>query len=69
MNILDTQIKTVRNVLRYSSGKGSINDLSEILNSKRSKKESWVLCFIDGFFSENGDVLNKVNLSEYGYFC
>jgi 3-deoxy-alpha-D-manno-octulosonate 8-oxidase len=63
MNILDTGIKNVKNVLRYTVGEGGLADLPNILAKRRSQEKEPVLFFIDQFFKSRSDVIEllKVN--------
>ena len=58
MNILDTGIKNVKNVSRYTVGEGALNDLPIILNSCRSQKREPVVFFIDEFFKNQFNTLD-----------
>ena len=63
MNILDTGIKNVKNVSRYTVGEGALNDLPIILNSCRSQKREPVVFFIDEFFKNQFNTLDKLGIN------
>jgi 3-deoxy-alpha-D-manno-octulosonate 8-oxidase len=63
MSSLDTGIKNVRNVQRYTIGKGSLDELGSILNSKRKHNSNYVLFFIDEYFEYKIEILKKMNFS------
>jgi len=62
MNILDTGIKNEKNVSRYTVGEGALNDLPIILNSCRSEKRGTVVFFIDEFFKNQFNTLDKLGI-------
>jgi len=63
MNILNTGIKNVRNVLRYSIGEGSIEELSRILNQRREYNNGRIIFFVDQYFENNDKILDKLTIS------
>lgn len=64
MNILDTGIKTIKNVQKVLFGKGSFNDLNQIINSELLKfKNDRVIIFIDHFF-QNKSLVENLNKYE-----
>jgi len=60
--ILNTGIKTVRNVLRYTIGQGCLRDLPEILFKARNQSEDYVLVFVDEFFQSKPDILRQIQV-------
>jgi 3-deoxy-alpha-D-manno-octulosonate 8-oxidase len=62
LSVLNTGIKTVRNVLRYTIGPGCLRDLNEILAAKRSQPDDFVVIFIDEYFQVKADVLQEVQV-------
>lgn len=59
---LDTGIKNVRNVLRYTFGPNSLESLSQLINDRRDKVNSKVIFFLDIYFKKN-----KINNNSIGY--
>jgi len=66
MNILDTNINNVKNVLHYTIGKGAVKELNKILLSRRVIGNQQVIYFIDEFFKNNSilDSFSFTNLDE-----
>lgn len=64
MEILDTGIRDVRNVSRYSIGRGSISQLPGHLSPIREKHKQPVLFFIDEYFEKNQKSLSSLERSE-----
>jgi 3-deoxy-alpha-D-manno-octulosonate 8-oxidase len=60
MSILDTGVKNVRNVNRFTIGNGAINELPNFLRARRRKNEGPVIFFIDEFFRKNNKILEKL---------
>jgi 3-deoxy-alpha-D-manno-octulosonate 8-oxidase len=60
MGILDTGIRNVRNVTRYTIGEGSLSDLPRVLSARRSESTGSVIFFIDSFFKDRPEVLAKL---------
>ena len=59
MSILDTGVKDVRNVLRYTIGEGAITELPNQLASLRAKQDDGaVIFFVDEFFRDQPDTLD-----------
>ncbi|MBU6176797.1 MAG: iron-containing alcohol dehydrogenase [Bacteroidetes bacterium] len=58
MTILETGIRSVRNVPRYRIGKDSINELDGIIQQLRLNRQSQIIFFIDEFFRERKEILN-----------
>ncbi len=63
MNILDTNIKNVRNVLRYTIGAGSLTELPNLLERRRTLHGGPVVFFIDEFFQSQPDIISHLYLS------
>ena len=63
MNILDTGVKNVKNVLAYNIGFGAINELEYFLKPKRSPKQP-VVFLIDEFFENKPKILNKLKIKK-----
>lgn len=61
---LDTGIKIVRNVLRYTIGEGAIRELSKIVDPKRLNKGSQVVYIVDEFFKEKNNILNSLGFHD-----
>ena len=55
---LDTGIKNVRNVSRYTIGNGSINELPQLIATQRQKKRQNILFLLDEFFQDKEGVLS-----------
>ena len=70
MSILNTGVKNVRNVQKYTIGKGALEGLSSILESKRIQNSDYVIFFIDEYFKNNQEILRKlnINLSDHKFF-
>jgi 3-deoxy-alpha-D-manno-octulosonate 8-oxidase len=62
-NILDTEIRNVRNVQQYTIGSGAINDLSEIIKYRRKEGKS-VIFFVDSFFKEDKRLKDKLGIKK-----
>ena len=63
MTTLNTEIKNVKNVNRYTIGEGSLNGLSENLSSLRKKSgNGHVIFFIDEYFQNHQNILNSLNI-------
>jgi len=61
MSILDTGVKNVRNVQRYTIGSGAIGGLSAKLSNIREQySNGGVAFFIDEFFQNKHDILNSL---------
>ena len=55
---LDTGIKNVRNVSRYTIGDGSINELPRLIATQRQKQRQNILFLVDEYFQDKKDVLS-----------
>jgi len=65
MSILETGVKNVRNVQRYTIGSGAIKDLpSQLSEQKERQSGSGVVFFVDEFFQEKQDVLNFLEIND-----
>jgi len=64
MSILDTGIKNVRNVQRYTFGPGSLNELPQLLAPLRTAKEDAVVFFVDEFFQSWLDINSRLSTGE-----
>lgn len=63
MSILDTGVRNVRNVLRYTVGEGALSDLPKLLAARRSESTGSVIYFIDEFFKGKPDIIAKLGIS------
>lgn len=63
MSILDTGVRNVRNVLRYTIGEGALSNLPSLLAAHRSKGEGPVIFFIDEYFQGLPDIIAKLGIS------
>ena len=65
MSILDTGIKNVQNVQRYTIGEGAVNDLSIHLEARRQlQTEGVVVFFIDEYFRDQQASLDRLGLEQ-----
>ena len=55
-NKLDTGVKNVRNILRYTIGNGAIQELPKLINIKRKNSNKKVIFFLDDFFKDKNDM-------------
>jgi 3-deoxy-alpha-D-manno-octulosonate 8-oxidase len=63
MSILDTGVRNVRNVMRYTVGVGALMDLPRILSSRRIEGAGLIIFFIDEFFKSQPNILAKLGIS------
>lgn len=63
MSILDTGVRNVRNVLRYTVGEGGLADLPNMLAARRSQGNAPVVFFIDEFFKTQPDVISRLDVN------
>jgi 3-deoxy-alpha-D-manno-octulosonate 8-oxidase len=63
MSILDTGVRNVRNVLRYTIGAGGLTDLPDILPARRSEGNAPVVFFIDEFFKTQPGVISRLGIN------
>lgn len=64
MSILNSGIKNVRNVLRYTIGAGSLEELPTLLEPRRKVNGTPVVFFIDEFFQSRPDIISRLSLRE-----
>ena len=64
MSILDTGVRNVRNVLRYTMGEGALSDVPRLLASRRSEGAGSVVFLIDEFFKGQSDIIVKLSISQ-----
>ena len=64
MNILETGVKNVKNIIHYIFGKDSILQLESLLNDLRGDKNSYAIYFIDQFFEKNPELLKDLLISD-----
>src|SRR3989338_6918369 len=69
MGILDTGVKNVANVPRYTIGSGSIQELERILHARRSQAKGPVIALVDEFFSEYKTNPAHLNLTKDDHVC
>ena len=62
MSVLDTGVRNVRNVLRYTVGNGGLSNLSAMLSSRRVKEKASVIFFVDEFFKNETDVISRLEI-------
>ncbi len=63
MSILDTGIRNVRNVLRYTIGEGALSDLPKLMTPRRSEGSGSIVFFVDGFFKSQPNIVAKLGIS------
>jgi len=59
---LDTGIRNVRNVLRYTIGRGSIATVGPLLDSRRTSQGARVVWFLDEFFRSQDSTVKRLPL-------
>lgn len=64
MSILDTGIRNVRNVLRYTIGAGSAAELPNLLASSGRRDLGPVIYFVDEFFKAHSQLLNQLEVRD-----
>jgi len=62
VSILDTGIRNVRNVLRYTVGRGGLAELPNLLESHRGHQNGPAVFFVDEFFRTRPDILEKLGI-------
>ena len=63
MSILDTGVKNVRNVLRYTIGEGAVTELTTQLAERRAQQaDGQVVYFVDEFFRNQRTTLEALGL-------
>lgn len=66
MSALDTGIKNVKNVQRYTIGEHAVSDLPAQLDIQRKQQpESSVIFFIDEFFRDQEQLLNSLKPAQH----
>lgn len=60
MSILDTGVRNVRNVLRYTVGEGALSGVPKLLATPRSEGSGSVVFFIDEFFKTQPSIIEKL---------
>ena len=61
---LDTGIKNVRNVLRYTFGLDSVKELPKLVNDQRNNLNSRVIFFLDIFFKNKNNIKDLVGFKK-----
>ncbi|MDP2651838.1 MAG: alcohol dehydrogenase, partial [bacterium] len=62
MKTLDTGIKNVRNVSRYTIGEGSMEQLPSMISARKQQTPGPAIFFIDQFFKSRPDILGKLGV-------
>lgn len=62
MSILETGVKNVRNVARYTIGEGAVGDLSSQLTALRQQKNGTVTFFVDEYFRDHNEMVEKLGI-------
>ena len=62
--ILETGVKNVRNVRNYIFGENSINEVQDILEQRRSEKGGGVIAFVDDYFKQNREIIERLGLKD-----
>ena len=73
IRILDTGINLVKNVKTYNFGINSINNLKSVLEKRKNENshlnlQEKIIFFIDNFFENDNDLLNKLNKTNKDIF-
>jgi 3-deoxy-alpha-D-manno-octulosonate 8-oxidase len=63
MSILDTGVRNVRNVLRYTVGEGALADLPKLVAARRSEGTGSIVFFIDEFFKSQPDIIAQLGIT------
>ncbi|MDD5392909.1 MAG: iron-containing alcohol dehydrogenase family protein [Thiothrix sp.] len=63
MSILDTGVRNVRNVLRYTVGEGALSELPKLLAARRSEGTYSIVFFIDAFFKSQPDIIARLGIT------
>lgn len=63
MSILDTGVRNVRNVLRYTIGEGGLSDLPKLLEDHRIEGTGSIIFFIDEFFKSQPVVMSTLGIA------
>nr|MSZ97415.1 hypothetical protein [Actinomycetota bacterium] len=62
MTGLDTGVKIVRNVGRFTIGDGSVSGVADLVNSQRTKDSPNAVYLIDEFFENSRNVLDSLGM-------
>ena len=62
MTSLDTGVKIVRNVGRFTIGDGSVSGVADLVNSQRTKDSPNAVYLIDEFFENSRNVLDSLGM-------
>ncbi len=62
MTILDTGIKVVRNVGRFTFGDGSAAELTDLVNARRTESSPNAIYLIDDFFQDKKQVVDALGI-------
>ena len=62
MTSLDTGVKIVRNVGRFTIGDGSIAGVADLVNAQRTKDSSNAVYLVDEYFENSGGLLNSLGI-------
>lgn len=63
MSILDTGVRNVRNVLRYTIGEGGLSDLPKLLEAHRIEGTGVIVFFIDEFFKSQPAIISALGIA------
>jgi len=63
-NKLDTGIKNVRNVLRFTIGEGAFKELPKLIATQRYKKRQNIVFLVDEFFQDNKNIISSLGLDK-----
>jgi 3-deoxy-alpha-D-manno-octulosonate 8-oxidase len=63
MSILDTEVRNVRNVLRYTIGARALTNLPELLEVQKIRKPGPIIFFVDEFFRAQPKVIEKLKIT------
>ena len=64
MTVLDTGIKIVRNVGRFTFGEGSVSSVAELVKSKRTSDSPTAVFLIDEYFKSQKDIASSLGASK-----
>lgn len=64
MTILDTGVKVVRNVGRFTFGDGSIAGVADLVDARRSKESPNAIYLIDEFFESDKHLLDLLKIND-----
>ena len=63
MSVLDTGVRNVRNVLRYTVGDGALSELPDLLAPRRSEGAGSIVFFIDEFFKSQPEIIARLGIT------